>query len=120
MPIKLLLNNKEIANYLNSKIDIVQHLLKFEQNMAHTAETIMWARTSIDKKGLTNLDIEAKKKYRDKIRRSVNKDLRTWFDLMKLNVESIYLMEWLPTLVVEGYPPTLLHMNQNIDAMNMI
>ena len=94
MPIKLLLNNKEIANYLNSKIDIVQHLLKFEQNMAHTAETIMWARTSIDKKGLENLDIEAKKKYRDKIVKSVNKDLRTWLDLVKLNVDYIREKNW--------------------------
>jgi hypothetical protein len=94
MPIKLLLNNKEIVNYLNSKIDIVQHLLKFEQNMAHTAETIMWARTSIDKKGLENLDIEAKKKYRDKIVKSVNKDLRTWLDLMKLNVDYYKENNW--------------------------
>ena len=57
MPIKLLLNNKEIANFLNSKIDLVEHLKKFEQNMAHTAETIMWIRESITKKGLENLDI---------------------------------------------------------------
>ena len=61
MPIKLLLNNKEIANFLNSKIDLVEHLKKFEQNMAHTAETIMWIRDGITKKGLENLDKDNKK-----------------------------------------------------------
>jgi hypothetical protein len=86
MSTKLLLNNKEIANFLNSKINIVEHLKKFEMNMTQTAETISWVRTGVNKKGLHNLDIDAKKKYKDKIIKSVNKDLRVWFELMKVNV----------------------------------
>lgn len=85
MSIKLLLNNKEIANFLNTKIDIVQHLLKFDKSMPATDETIVWVRTGINKKGLKSLDDEAKKKYKDKIIKSVKKDLTQWFDLMKLN-----------------------------------
>lgn len=94
MPIKLLLNNKEIANFLNSKIDLVEHLKKFEQNMAHTAETIMWIREGITKKGLENLDKDNKKKYRDKLFRSVKKDLSIWLDLMKLNVTYLKDNNW--------------------------
>lgn len=94
MSIKLLLNNKEIANYLNSKIDIIQHLLKFERNMAHTAETVIWVRTGIDKKGLRNIDKEQKIKYKNKIIKSVEKDLRIWFELMKINVNYYKENNW--------------------------
>lgn len=94
MPIQLLLNNKEIANFLNSKIDIVENLKKFEKNMAHTAETILWVRTGVNKRGLPNIDAEQKIKYRNKIIKSVEKDLRAWFDLMKINVEYYKENNW--------------------------
>lgn len=94
MPIKLLLNDKEIANYLNSKIDIVQRLLKFERNMMHTAETIVWIRAGIFKLGLNNLDAEIKEKYKSKIIKSVSKDLQAWVDLIKTNIDYYKENNW--------------------------
>lgn len=94
MPLKLLLNNKEIANFLNSKLDIVQHLLKFEMSMPVTADTVMWVRKGLDKKSKENIDDAVKKKYKDKIIKSVNKDLTEWFELMKLNVSYYKENNW--------------------------
>lgn len=87
MSLDLLLNNKEIANYLNSKLDIVQHLIKIEMSNRRMAEAIVFVKTGIHKRGgLANIDVALKKKYKDKIVKSVNKDVKEWFDLIKKNI----------------------------------
>lgn len=94
MGIKLLLNNKEIANYLNSKLDVLPKLRRIECNMINTADTIIWARTGIDRKGLENIDAKTKEKYKDKIFKSVNKDHRIWFDKLKVAAFTYQESNW--------------------------
>lgn len=87
MPLELLLNNKEIANFLNSQIDIVSQLKKIEYMDTHLAETIIWIRVGIDKKGQEALDKEQKAKYLEKITKSVKRDLRAYLETVKKQLE---------------------------------
>lgn len=91
---KLLLNNKEIANFLNSKIDIKRHLLNFEQNFSDSADTVKWIRAVIFKRGRPNIDDETKNKFKNKIIKSVEKDLSRWINLMKLNIDYYKENNW--------------------------
>jgi hypothetical protein len=94
MTLKLLLNNKEIVNFLNSKLEITQHLLKFEMSMPVTADTIVWMKKIIFKRGKPNLDDADKKRFKDKLLKAVRKDISAWFDLMKLNVSYYKENNW--------------------------
>lgn len=94
MSTKLLLNNKEIANFLNSKLDLTKDLKKIQPNMVYTAEAIIWIKTGIEKKGLEKIDAALKLKYRDKIIKSVNRDLQKWFQLLKENLENRKESNW--------------------------
>lgn len=87
MTTKLLLNNKEIVNFLNSKLDIVHHLLTFEFPMPLTADTILWIRKGLDKTPKEKLDVEIKRKYKERLIKSVSKDLSAHVELMKLNID---------------------------------
>lgn len=94
MSTKLLLNNKEIANFLNSNIDLKKYITDFELKMTNTQETIAWMYIGIRKKGLKNLDFDAKKKYKDKLIKSVYKDVREYYDLVSSTITSRKEKNW--------------------------
>lgn len=88
MSLKLLLNNKEIANFLMSYIDIKAHIRKIPMNMSNTADTIIWIRTGLNKiKKGKKLDSVVRKKYKDKILKSVGKDMRSYLFLVEKTIE---------------------------------
>lgn len=93
MPTKLLLNNKELANFLITLIDIKKNI-DLDIPMPDTDEIITLIRAGIFKRGLENIDIDTKKKYYAKISKSVRKDLSNWVDQVKLDIEIIRESKW--------------------------
>jgi hypothetical protein len=83
MPIKLLLNNKEIANFLVSNIDFSNSIKDIEFSTPATADAIIFVQSGLEKRKGKKIDDLLKKKYRDKIIKGVSKDLRNYLETAK-------------------------------------
>jgi hypothetical protein len=80
---KLLVNDKELANYLATLVDITRPVLEIPLNDFQTAEAIHYARLEIENGKLW------KKKYKikEKIKSAVERDTREYFVLAKTELE---------------------------------
>lgn len=94
MPIKLLLNNKEIANFLVSKIDFMQCIEEIEFSTPKTAEAIKYIKENLIKRKGKKLDKAFKIKYKNKIIKGVTRDLINYTALITETVKNNKLRTW--------------------------
>lgn len=82
---KLLINEKEISNYLVSLIDIKKYVEDITIPETFTSEALGYALVEKEK-GITNWK-KKKHKIKDKIRSGVERDLREYFRIIKNSLE---------------------------------
>ena len=84
---KLLMNDKEIANYLLSLVPVPQELYKFNIQDRYTATYIQdhISKRAKWKDPRRELDKEEKKKFKDKLFKAVRRDLDEWVDVVNTN-----------------------------------
>lgn len=91
---KLLLNNKELANFLTAKLDVRVNCDINAVSMPMTADTILWMSKLIKKRGKDRLGDPLKKKFKEKIQKSVLKDFREFFNSMKSQIDQTKENNW--------------------------
>ncbi len=83
---KLLVNDKELANFLISKLDLMSICKDIQLNETNTAEAIAFV---LDKQTHPKYNIEKfKDKFKQKIYRSVTKDLENWKRKVQQQIEN--------------------------------
>lgn len=83
---KLLVNDKEIANYLASIVDVYRSINGIKLENRNLAETIKWILEGKNKKKV--FDQRIREKARDKIYSSVAKDLKAYVDKVNQVLEN--------------------------------
>ena len=83
---KLLLNDKEIAHFLNNTIDIIAKFKKYNIQSAHTSEYALawkerfaeWSEKSPKKLKKWKDNPENKKRFKEKLQKAIRRDIEDW------------------------------------------
>lgn len=88
---KLLLNDKEIANYLMHLLGVPDELKKIPISDSHLAMTIQEFLERKAKRKLPHapIDKETKRKFANKLVKAIEKDTSKWYDAIKTNKDNI-------------------------------
>lgn len=81
-PIKILFNNKEIANFLTAKIDYKSKAKQIQMSHPELDKTVIWMNKGI-KKYQHRLDKLLKQKYKERLIKSVSRDLKNYVQTVR-------------------------------------